>query len=174
MPLQRPNLALTLALWGVLSAAHAQDGHQCVDPRNMSVRYQLSPCPSHLMYRPAWRSSENPSGWTTTPPATDALQPSAVSTQQGRPKTQNDLLNQGVSGAIGAAGVLLLLALFVWAARSLIRVCKGLAGQSAKIAALTSAEDLARAAGSVAGVAERKSRKLRDAFNQGRVNKNGD
>jgi hypothetical protein len=83
-------------------------------------------------------------------------------------KDHSDLLNKGIGGAVGGAGVLLGVALLVWLVKLIFRVSTGVARRASEIATSTAAEDLARAAGSVAGLAERKSRKLRDAFNQGR------
>ncbi len=172
MPLLRQSLVLAFASLGILSVSHAQDGYQCVDPKNMSVRYQAQPCPSPQMTRPAWRSAENPSGWTTNPPATGASQSTSTSTRDGLTKNQSDLLNRGLGGAVDAAGVLLLLVLLGWVVRGVFRMGRGVVGKTAEIAAKASPEELARAAGSVAGIAERRARKLREAFDQGREIKN--
>lgn len=168
MPLLRQSLVLAFASLGILSVSHAQDGYQCVDPKNMSVRYQAQPCTSPHMTRPAWRSAENPSGWTTNPPTSGSAQATASSARDGLTKNQSDLLNRGVSGAVGAAGVLLLLLLLGWVVRGVFRMGRSVAGKTAEIAAKATPEELAKAAGSVAGLAERRARKLRDAFNQGR------
>lgn len=172
MPSLRRNLFLISVLCGVATATYAQDGYQCVDLKNMSVRYQLTQCPSHLIDRAAWRTSANPSGWTIdSSSVSQTFQPTSVPVHEGLTEKQGEILNKGVGGAIGIAGVLLFCAVLSWVVRTLFRPGKGVAGKTAEFAARASAEEMARAAGAVAGVAERWSRKLREAFNQGRLDK---
>lgn len=83
-------------------------------------------------------------------------------------KPPDDPVNLATRGVITAAMVIF----FVWVVRivfrSLLRATRQVAGRTAQIVEKTSAADIARAAGSIAGAAERKASPLIEAFKEGR------
>lgn len=157
----RSSIAV-LVVFAPSTTVFGQDAYQCVDPKSMAVRYQQAVCPANWIARPAWRTDQTPSGWTTDAPV------GAIHQARVQAPNRSGLLNDLAGGVVGGGGVLLILGLSVWLIRILFGIGKSVAGKTVEVAARTSAADIARAAGSVVGVAERKSRKLRDAFNEGR------
>lgn len=106
------------------------------------------------------------------PATTTSVQRGPTQTISPSPTTpisdSSQLLNKFASGAVGAAGVLIGLALVVAVVRFLFRLGLQAAVVTTRVVQSTSVEDIARTAGSVTGTVERKTRPLVEAFRQGR------
>lgn len=90
------------------------------------------------------------------------------STYTGPP---DDPVNRATRGVIVGASVLLGIWLIKLVLGFLFRATRQIAGKTAEIVEKTSAKDIARAAGNIAGAAERKASPLIEAFKDGRKNR---
>lgn len=79
----------------------------------------------------------------------------------------SELVNAGVGGAIGGLGVMLGALVFVKLCSLLWRASRSAARKASEVIEGTSAVDMARAAGGVAGKAHRRAANLADAFRKG-------